>query len=200
VSTQEQADSGAGLAAQRAAIEAEASRRGWTDLEWVTDAGVSAKSLRRPGMAYALAKLQGGEASILCAAKMDRVSRSLIDWATVMQQAQREGWALVALDSPADLTTPQGEAMAGMQAVWAQLERRLISERTKAALAAKRAAGVRLGRPPVIGDDVAKLAADLSAEGLSLRKIGARLTDAGHLPPSGGQWYPTTVRGLLARR
>lgn len=197
VSTAEQAGSGLGLAAQRAAIEAEASRRGW-DVEWIEDAGYSARSLNRPGMALALERLQAGEASILCVAKMDRVSRSLLDYARLMQDAADEGWALVALDSPADPSTAHGEAMMGMQAVWAQLERRLISERTKAALAAKRASGHRLGRAPVIPEAAAQLARELRAGGMILREIGDELRRAGYEPP-GGTWYPMTVRRLIGR-
>src|SRR4051812_33911934 len=120
VSTSEQADSRAGLEAQRAAILAEAKRRGWSEVEFVEDAGYSAKDLKRPSLAHALDRLRTGGASVLIVSKMDRLSRSLLDFAGIMQRAQREGWALVALDSPSDLTTPQGEAMAGVQAVFAQ--------------------------------------------------------------------------------
>ena len=141
VSTAEQADSGAGVAAQRQAIESEGSRRGWA-VEFIEDAGYSARSMKRPGLMAALARLARGEAPALVVSKMDRLSRSLLDFSTIMQKAQREGWALVALDSPADLTTPSGGAMAGVMAVFAQLERRLISERTKAALAQRKASGL----------------------------------------------------------
>ncbi len=185
------------MAAQRAAISAEADRRGWA-VEWIEDAGFSARSLQRPGMADALARLRAGDATILCVAKMDRVSRSLLDYASLMQNASEEGWALVALDSPADPSTPHGEAMMGMQAVWAQLERRLISERTKAALAAKRASGERLGRAPVIPEAAAQLARELRETGLTFREIGSELSRAGYEAPA-GMWYPMTVRRLLVR-
>lgn len=106
--------------------------RGWTEIEFIEDAGYSAKSIaKRPGLEIALAALQRGDAGVLVVSKMDRLSRSLLDFAGIMQTAQREGWALLALDSPADLTTPTGEAMAGVLAVFAQLERRLIGERTR---------------------------------------------------------------------
>ena len=74
MSTSEQADSRAGLEAQRAAIFAEAARRGWAAVEFVEDARFSAGSLRRPGLAYALKRLQAGEASALVVSKMDRLS------------------------------------------------------------------------------------------------------------------------------
>jgi DNA invertase Pin-like site-specific DNA recombinase len=130
---------------------------------------------------------------------MDRLSRSLLDFAGIMQRAQREGWALVALDSPADLTTASGEAMAGVMAVFAQLERRLIGERTRDALAQRRAAGVRLGRPRSIPEAVEERARRLREEGMSVRKIAARLAEEGFDPPGGGVWQPSTLHRVLAR-
>jgi DNA invertase Pin-like site-specific DNA recombinase len=59
-------------------------------------------------------------------------------------------WALVALDCAVDTSTPAGEAMAHVLATFGQFQRRLISRRTKEALAVKKASGVGLGRPPSV--------------------------------------------------
>ena len=86
VSTSEQADSGAGLLAQRAAIDAEGERRGW-DIRLFEDAGASGKSLSgRPGLLAALEVVEQGEASALVVAKLDRLSRSLLDFASLMER------------------------------------------------------------------------------------------------------------------
>src|SRR4051794_33684622 len=146
VSTDEQMSSGAGLQAQRQAILAECRRRGWQLVEVLEDAGYSAKDMRRPAVQGALRVLKAGEASALVVAKLDRLSRSMIDFTALMAKAQKQSWALVALDCAVDTSTPAGEAMANMLATFAQFERRLISQRTKEALAVKKAAGVRLGR------------------------------------------------------
>src|SRR3954466_9375351 len=167
VSTSEQADSRAGLEAQRAAILAEAERRGWTELRFIEDAGYSRKATKRPGLALALEALKRGEAAGLVVSKMDRLSRSLLDFAQIMDVAQRQGWALVALDCPVDPSTPTGEAMASIVATFAQLERRLIGQRTREALAAKKAAGVRLGRPRELHDDVVQRIIAARKEGQS---------------------------------
>jgi len=95
----------------------------------------------------ALEALEHGDVRALVVAKLDRLSRSMLDFTAVMARAQKQGWALVALDCAVDTTTPAGEAMANVLATFAQFERRLISQRTKEALAIKRAQGVRLGRP-----------------------------------------------------
>src|SRR5690349_14320467 len=95
VSTDKQADSGAGLEAQRRAILAEAERRGWAsaDVQFIEETA-SGKTTRRPGLETALAALKSGEAGALVIHKMDRVARSLIDFAAILQMAQRHGWDL----------------------------------------------------------------------------------------------------------
>ncbi len=199
-STMEQQESGAGLAAQRAAIEAELAKRSWgSQVVWIEDAGWSAKSIMRPGPTRALEMLSNGEATMLLASKMDRISRSVGDFAGLVASAQREGWMLVALDCPADPTTPMGEAMVNVMATFSQLERRLIGQRTKEALAQRRAAGVVLGRPRLVTDEVAELARSLRADGLTLSGVGAGLSGAGHVPPNGTTWHPSTLHRLLRR-
>ncbi len=116
VSTAEQADSGAGMDAQRHAIRGEVERRGWQLVDVVEDAGYSAKDLRRPGIGVVLERVARGDADVLVVSKLDRLSRSLIDFAQTMATAQREGWALVALDLGVDTATPGGEMMANVLA------------------------------------------------------------------------------------
>jgi len=89
--------------------------------------------------------------------------------------------------------------MAGVMAVFAQLERRLISERTKAALAERKAAGVRLGRERVIAPEVEERVQALRAEGLSIRAVAEALTVEGIVAPGGGAWQPSTLHRVLSR-
>lgn len=100
VNTGRQADSGAGIEAQRTAIPAEATRRGWaaTDVRFIEETA-SGKNARRPGLERAREALARGDAGALVVSKMDRLSRSLLDFASIMQEAQKQGWALIALDS-----------------------------------------------------------------------------------------------------
>ena len=148
VSTSEQADSGLGLAAQKTAIETECATRGWTLTAISEDAGLSGKRLtNRPGLAAAIEDVESGGVGGIIVAKLDRLSRSLKDFAGLMERAQKGGWNLVACDLGIDLSTPSGEFMAGVMSSAAQWGRRLISQRTKDALAEKRAAGFKLGRP-----------------------------------------------------
>ncbi len=198
VSTEEQGNSGAGLSAQREAIRTECERRGWDLDDVVEDRGYSAKNLKRPGVQAALATLERGEADGLVVAKLDRLSRSVIDFAGLMELAQKQGWALVALDLGVDSTTPSGEAMAGVLSVFAQFERRLIGERTKAALAIRKAEGVRLGRPPQLPAAVRRKIRRKRDAGLSFAAIAEALNEAG-VPTAhdGRRWYSSTVSAAV---
>ena len=91
VSTDEQRRSSAGLDAQREAILRECKRRGWKLLDVVEDAGYSARDLRRPGVQAAIAELERGKADALVVAKLDRLSRSMLDFTALMSKAQKQG-------------------------------------------------------------------------------------------------------------
>ena len=198
VSTEEQSLSGLGLADQRAVIEAAASVRGWQDVEFVSDAGFSAKNLSRPGITEALQRLSRGGAGVLVVAKLDRLSRSLLDFASLMDLAARQGWELIALDLGIDTTEPSGRLMASVMASFAEYERHLIGRRTSAALQQKKAAGARLGRPRTLDPAVTARIVTERAAGKSLPAIARALNEGGVPTARGGQaWLPGTVWGVL---
>ena len=87
--------------------------------------------------------------------------------------------------------------MAAVLAVFSELERKLIGARTADALAAKKAAGARLGRPRVLPDDVLDRIATMRASGLSLRAIATALTAEGTPTATGGLWHASTVASAL---
>jgi DNA invertase Pin-like site-specific DNA recombinase len=198
VSTDDQADSGLGLEAQRSAIEGEAVRRGWDLVHVFTDTASGRSLSRRPGLEEALVTLENGGASALVVSKLDRLSRSTKDFATLMERAQRKGWAPVVLDLGVDATTPAGELVASVMVSVAQWERRAIGQRTKEALAAKKAQGAILGRPRQLPDTVRKRISRMRRRGLSLRAIASLLNDAGVPTAQGGaKWHASTVRKVL---
>ncbi|TYL50073.1 resolvase [Nocardioides sp. BGMRC 2183] len=201
VSTNEQALSGAGLDAQEAAIRAEADRRGWTLHALHTDAGASGRTLaHRPALAAAIEDIESGAAGGLVVAKLDRLSRSLLDFAGLMERARSKNWNLVALDLGIDLSTPAGEFLASVMASAAQWERRIIGQRTKDALAAKRAAGVRLGRPPSLPDEVEQLIRSRRESGATYQAIADELNKSATPTAQGGlQWHSSTVCSVHRR-
>jgi len=90
--------------------------------------------------------------------------------------------------------------MAHVLATVGQFERRLIGQRTKEALAAKKAAGIRLGRPPRLSQTVVTRIHRQRARGDTFRQIAVDLNEASVPTAQGGaQWYAATVRHVLLR-
>jgi DNA invertase Pin-like site-specific DNA recombinase len=198
VSTSEQGDSGAGLEAQRRAIAIEIERRGW-ELVQIFEDQASGKSMNgREGLARAIDAVEDGKGEALVVAKLDRLSRSLMDFAGLMERSRKKRWALVALDLGVDTSTPSGEMLASVLAVFAQFERRMIGLRTAEGLAVKRSQGVRLGRPTSLSDKVRREILRLGRKGLSYSAIARELNEKGVPTAQGGKrWYPATIRKII---
>lgn len=199
-STEEQAESGAGIAAQAKAIGFYGFQHPGHDFRTITDLGVSGGLPwhQRPQLRAAIEDLNHGLASTLVVAKLDRLTRSLLDFATIMDMSRRHGWKMVALDLGMDTTTPAGEMLAGVLAVFAQFERRLISQRTKDALAAKRAQGVHTGRRSTLSDDMREGLRIYRDSGWSLANIAAYLNER-RIPTgqNGTKWRASSVAAVL---
>lgn len=194
VSTDEQVN-GYGLDAQRDTIDDQATRRGWT-VEHFADEGVSGKSIG-PKLQEVLQLLASGQGDGLVVAKLDRLSRSIVNASNIIEAAQRQGWSLVILDLGVDLTTAVGRMQAMMLVNFAQYERELISERTKSALAAKKRRGEPIGRPRVATPSVVRRIVKLRKAGNTYDAIASTLTREKVLSPLGKpSWQPSTVRRI----
>lgn len=146
----------------------------------------------------AIEEVESDRADALVVAKLDRLSRSLQDFAALMERGRKSEWALVALDIGIDTTTPQGEMVANVMATFAQFERRLIGERTREALAAKRSQGIRLGRPPVLPQSVRERVRLAREQGKTFNHIANDLNEEGVPTAHGGRrWWPATVRAAV---
>jgi DNA invertase Pin-like site-specific DNA recombinase len=157
VSTDEQAIRGYGLEAQERAIRKEAQHRGWEIVEILRDEGVSGATLDRPGLHEALTRAAQGEAQAVVASKLDRLSRSLVGTADLMEWATTAGIYLVAFDPDLDTSSANGRLLAQIMAVVAEWEREQISSRTLDAASVRRSQGLRMGREGV-RDTAPKLA------------------------------------------
>ena len=140
--------------------------------------------------------------------KVDRMSRRQRDlWYLLDDIFESNGIGFVSVNEPFDTTTAVGKACLGMIGVFAQLERDLISERTKDALQFKKSNGETLGTPaygftytgePDSGElAVVKYAKELRASGLSLSKIADRLNDEGIKSKRGGRWHKGVLGYIL---
>ncbi len=212
VSTAEQGNSGLGLEAQQASIRSFVAAQGWTLVAEYSDIA-SGKDDRRPGFQAALARCRQLEA-VLVAARLDRITRR----AHTLSQLLEDGVSIRAADMPG-----ADDLMLRIYAAMAQKERELISERTRAALAAAKARGKVLGGDrgyrPASGPDAAAAAqarrevADRTAHRLALEfgqrwpagteshaALARELNARGVPPPSGaGDWTHTAVARLRAR-
>jgi DNA invertase Pin-like site-specific DNA recombinase len=140
VSTEEQASDGVSLGAQSEKIRAYASLYDLELLEVIVDAGVSAKTLNRPGLNRALDMLAEGKASGLVVAKLDRLSRSVGDWNTLIDGyfGERSGKTLMSVADSIDTRTAAGRLVLNVLMPVSQWERETIAERTRDAPQQKR--------------------------------------------------------------
>ncbi|MDN4473575.1 recombinase family protein [Demequina zhanjiangensis] len=187
-----------GIDAQREVIELEARRRDWT-VEWIIDQGETGKNADRPGLACALAMLDRGEADALVVSKLDRLSRSVVDFGQILQRATRprgrkaKPWGLVALDVGIDMTQPTGRLVAHILIAVAEWEGDIISERTKAGLAQAKARGVQIGAVSQMDPAVVRRMKSLRSRGWSFDRIATRLNEEGVPTPRGARFHGSTV-------
>ena len=204
VSTDRQSEEGCSLEAQRAKIERWASAMGHELVAVYQDAGISGgkDEDERPGLAAALADLRSGRADGLVITKLDRLARSVKVLATLVDEVFRDQ-TLVSLTESVDTSTAMGRAFVHFCGIMAELERGLISERTKAALAYLKTQGIvpgpkPLGATPEEQATVARLR-ELREEGLTLADIAIQLTHEGCKTRKGGKWTAETVNRVLRR-
>lgn len=159
-----------GLEAQQVRLQEEARDRSW-ELTMVSEQASGKTLARRPRLQGALAALAKGEFDGMVVTKLDRLARSVLDFAAIINRASTESWALVCLDLALDTSTPNGRFTAHVLAAVAQLERDLISQRTREALAVIKARGVVLGRQSTIDLKLVDKVKKLRNSGKSWREI-----------------------------
>ena len=214
VSTDKQGQSGLGLEAQKAAIESYLNGGDWQLLNEFVEVESGKSHHDRPQLNAALEACSATGATLVIA-KLDRLSRD----AHFLLGLQKSGTRFVAVDMP-----EANELTVGIMALVAQEERKAISQRTKAALAAAKARGVKLGNPDNLtsegatkgrveslksrlskADEFARRRyphiSQLQQEGLSLQAIARHLNSEGVLTASGkdGAWTARAVKNVLGR-
>jgi DNA invertase Pin-like site-specific DNA recombinase len=165
---------------------------------WLVEDGKSAKTMNRPKIAYARELLASGQASMLLATKIDRVSRSITDFIQLIEDAERQGWRLVLTAMALDTSTATGRFVARLMGEIAELER----ERTSEALQAKKAQGARLGVPDRVRvpEPVRVRILQLRDQGETYTAICRALEGAGIRTARGrATWYPSSIQAVLDR-
>ena len=160
------------LAMQNRAMSEYATRRGWTIALKVRE--VNSGAVRREAREKLLEAARRREIDIVLVWRLDRWGRSVMDLLATLQELEHLGVGFVSLTEALDLTTPAGRAMAGLLAIFAEFEREILRERTRAGLAHARQSGKRLGRPATAAVHAAEIRR-LHRAGMSKSEIARRL-------------------------
>jgi DNA invertase Pin-like site-specific DNA recombinase len=185
-------------------------------VEAIVDAGESAKSLNRPGLQRALAMLKRGEADGLAVVKLDRLTRSVADWQTLIDDyfGERAGKQLFSVSDSIDTRTAAGRLVLNVLLSVAQWERECTGERTREALRHKIRNGERCGKvrfgydlaadrktlvPNSAEQQAIALMNSLRDSGRTLRQIAAELTARNVASKEGRAWTHTAIGRILQR-
>lgn len=172
------------LPMQNRALREYAARRGWTIAMQIREVGSGAA--QRQAREQLLEAARRRDIDVVLVWRLDRWGRSVADLLATLQELEHLGVGFVSLTEALDLTTPAGRAMAGLLAIFAEFEREILRERTRAGLAQARENGKRLGRPITAGLHSAEIR-KLYRAGIAKAEIARRL-----------QIGRTSVRRILA--
>ena len=212
VSTDQQASLGVSLEAQDEKIRAMAVVHDAKLSEVITDAGVSAKDLNRPGLARLLDLVDRRAVSTVIVAKLDRLTRSVCDLGELLARFQRRGVSLISVAESLDTGTAAGRLVLNVMTSVSQWEREAIGERTRDALQHKRKRGERVGTVPfgsslaedgrtlipnVAEQQILALIQECRLSGYSMRAIAEELNQQGFHTRRGSAWRFEYVRNLL---
>lgn len=213
VSTEDQADHGVSLEAQREALAGYAMAHGLLMPRIIADEGLSSKTLDRPGIVELVGFLDAGGKGIVVT-KYDRLTRSLRDWCDLVYRyfGPEDGPSLLSVWDGQDLKRPAGRMTAAILMAVSEHLRENIVEGTNSAVAHKRSLGHRLGTVPygwMVGDDGKTLVAcdeevkaltmmrNLAARKMTIRVISQTLDDLGFRARNGQTFAPSTISKLL---
>ncbi|MEI7457714.1 MAG: recombinase family protein [Nitrosomonadales bacterium] len=213
VSTEGQAQDGISMEAQESKALAWANLNDSENVHVFRDAGISGKrSDNRPGLQAALNAISKGDALIVYS--LSRLARSTKDTIMIAEMLDKRGADLVSLSEKIDTTSAAGKMVFRMLAVLSEFERDQVSERTRFALAHKRANGQKTGGDvpygytlndgllvPDVGEQKAlALIHKLHTAGVSLRMIAKKLEARGYLTKTGRtHWHPQSVKQIIER-
>lgn len=212
VSTQDQAEEGVSLEAQRSKINAWCSLNDYTLTAVYEDAGISGSSMRkRPGLQQAMDDV-GKDAALVCYS-ISRLSRSTRDMLDIAEKLQAKGADLVSLSEQIDTTSAAGRMVFRLLASLSEFERDQIAERTKAALAHKKAIGEKYAPVPFGFREVDGRLVEVKREarivvkileqraaGKTLQSIADQLNTDRVKCKRGGKWHPSTIAYIVSSR
>jgi putative DNA-invertase from lambdoid prophage Rac len=160
------------LPMQMRALREYTARRNWTLAMQIREVGSGA--VQRHAREQLMEAARRREIDVVLVWRLDRWGRSVTDLLATLQELEHLGVGFVSLTEALDLTTPAGRAMAGLLAIFAEFEREILRERTRAGLAHARQNGKRLGRPLTAGLQAVEIR-KLHRAGVAKAEIARRL-------------------------
>lgn len=183
------------------------------DYEIFEDAGYSGKNIYRPAYQKMLARIRSGEFSHLIVWKLDRISRNLLDFAAMYDELKKLDVTFVSKNEQFDTSSAMGEAMLKIILVFAELERKVTSERVTSIMYSRAAGGSWNGGKVPFGYNydkdskefsinsgeaaIVRMIFDLYEEEKSLLNVAMILNERGILSRKGNPWSPTTLSVIL---
>jgi site-specific DNA recombinase len=216
VSTEDQAKEGVSLDNQKSKIVAYCQLKDLNLSEIIEDAGISAKNITgRPGAIRVITLARKKQIDAVVVYKLDRMFRSTIDALETTKMFERHGVSFHSIEETLDTRSAMGMFFYSLTAALAEMERRLIGERTKSALAHKRSRNEKTGGDVPYGYDITpdgllikndaeqkviRLIRHLHRQGISLRRICIDLERHGYKTKRGNvKWHHATLEGILKR-
>jgi site-specific DNA recombinase len=216
VSTESQTKDGVSLDNQEAKIKAYADLKDLDLVEIIEDAGISAKNLNRPGVQKVLTMARRNEVEAVIVYKLDRMFRSTVDALETTKKFDKWGVAFHSIHEALDTESAMGRFFFTLTAALAEMERRIIGERTAAALKHKRMNRKKTGGDIPLGycldtdgetlievpkeQEVIRLIKKLKRNGCSLSSICRELETRGHLTKTGkAKWHHQSIAQILKR-
>ena len=183
------------------------------DFEIFEDDGYSAKNTDRPMFQEMMNRIRAGEFTHLIVWKVDRISRNLLDFASMYQELKERKVTFISLNEQFDTSTPIGGAMLKIILIFAELEREMTSERVTATMLDRAENGLWNGSRPPIGftvdpetktlvpvpeeKETVNLIFELYAKMRSCRKVARFLQQNGPTPKYYHEWLPESVRRTI---
>lgn len=212
VSTEEQASTGCSLAAQADKIRSYCGLYGISLVDIIEDAGQSAKTLGRPGLQQVLSMLDAQDIDGIVISKLDRLTRSVRDWAALIERYFGGKAFLLSVDDKIDTATAAGRVVINLLICISQWERETIGERTATALRHRQRQGIHVGSAPfgtqmkdgrLIQNEqelrTVTLALDYRRQMMSYQNIADEFIRLCIPTKRGGKWHPQTIR-LITKR
>ncbi|MGE8078125.1 recombinase family protein [Peribacillus loiseleuriae] len=211
VSTEEQAQEGYSISAQRQRLKAYCIAQDWNVVGFYVDEGISAKDMNRPQLQKLIKEVEAGDIDCVLVYRLDRLTRSVLDLYKLLQLFEKHGCKFKSATEVYDTTTAMGRLFITLVAALAQWERENTAERVRFGMAEKARQGKWTSSIPPFGynrdgdnltindqeSEVVNRIFNYYLDGYGMGKIAILLNQNGSSTKSGHDWHTNTIKYIL---